>query len=71
MLICTFAYFFFSVEHRTHLIRQPARMGRYFLMISLGAIFGTTVMGRFSLLIARLDYLRDAFIMFYTHMFHR
>ncbi len=43
------------------LIREPARAGRYFLMISLGAIFGTTVMGRFSLLIARLDYLLGAF----------
>ncbi len=67
VLICTFAYFFFSVEHRAHIIRQPARAGRYFLMISLGAIFGTTVMGRFSLLIARLDYLRGAFLMFFHH----
>lgn len=57
VLICTFAYFFFSVEHRSRLIRQPARAGRYFLMISLGSIFGTTVMGRLSLLIARLDFL--------------
>ncbi len=65
VLICTFAYFFFSVEHRSHLIREPARAGRYFLMISLGAIFGTTVMGRLSLLIARLDFLRDAFVMFF------
>jgi len=64
VLICSFAYFFFSVEHRVHFIRVPARFGRYFLMISLGAIFGTTVMGRFSLLIARLNYLLKACGMF-------
>lgn len=62
VLLCTVAYFFFSIEHRSGWIRKPAVAGRYFLMISLGAIFGTTVMGRFSLLIARLDFLRDAFV---------
>ena len=59
VLICALAYFFFSIEHRTHVMRQPANIGRYFLMITLGAIFGTTVMGRFSLLIARLQFLLD------------
>lgn len=70
VLICTFAYFFFSVEHRSKFIRQPAVAGRYFLMISLGAIFGTTVMGRLSLLIARLDFLRDAFTGWWHLLFH-
>ncbi|MHB9026231.1 MAG: hypothetical protein ACYC7E_18995 [Armatimonadota bacterium] len=60
VLVCVLAYFFFSVEHRSHWIRRPAVAGRYLLMITLGAIFGTTVMGRFSLLIARLDFLIDA-----------
>jgi len=67
VLICTFAYFFFSVEHRSRLIRHPAAAGRYFLMISLGAIFGTTVMGRLSLLIARLDFLRVAAVTLFHH----
>lgn len=61
VLICTLTYFFFSVEHRTKLVRQPAVAGRYFIMITLGAIFGTTVMGRFSLVIERLDFLLKAF----------
>lgn len=61
VLVCVMAYFFFSVEHRAGWIRKPANAGRYFLMITLGAIFGTTVMGRFSLVIERFDFLRNAF----------
>jgi len=57
ILICTLAYFIFSVEQRKGWIRKPANAGRYFLMITLGSIFGTTVMGRFSLLIARLEFI--------------
>lgn len=61
ILFCTLAYFFFSVEHRSAWIRKPANAGRYFLMITLGAIFGTTVMGRFALAIDRLDFLVRSF----------
>jgi hypothetical protein len=61
VLLCAMAYFFFSVEHRTRWIRTPANAGRYFIMITLGAIFGTTVMGRLSLIIQRLDFLLNAF----------
>ncbi len=60
VLLCVMAYFFFSVEHRSGLIKHPAIAGRYFLMITLGAIFGTTVMSRFTLLIGRLDFLIHA-----------
>jgi len=56
VLVCTLAYFIFSVEQRKGWIRKPANAGRYFLMITLGSIFGTTVMGRLSLLIARLEF---------------
>ncbi|HEX2950453.1 MAG TPA: hypothetical protein VHV83_12955 [Armatimonadota bacterium] len=66
ILFCTLAYFFFSVEHRSSWIRKPANAGRYFLMISLGAIFGTTVMGRLALAIDRLDFLVRSF----THWGH-
>lgn len=49
-------YFFFSVEHR-----GPggvvSRVGIWFLMISFGASFGYTVMGRLSLLIGRVKFL--------------
>ena len=62
VLLCVFAYFFFSIEHKKYpALSKPANVGRYFIMITLGAIFGTTVMGRFSLLIARMDYLLDSF----------
>ena len=50
-------YFFFSVEHRHPLIREPARLGRWLLMLTFGIVFGNTVMGRFSLFISRLDFL--------------
>ena len=59
VLVCALSYFFFSLEHNAGWVRVPANTGRYFLMITLGAIFGTTVMGRFSLLIARLQFLID------------
>jgi hypothetical protein len=61
VLACVFAYFFFSVEHRRAWIRKPSVVGRYFLMITLGAIFGMTVMGRFSLVIDRLNFLIESF----------
>lgn len=56
VLTCTMAYFFFSIDHKkAGWLRIPSNYGRYFIMIALGSIFGTTVMGRFSLLIERLD----------------
>lgn len=61
VLVCTLAYFFFSIEHKYAWIRKPSNAGRYLIMIMLGAIFGTTVMGRFSLLIARFEFLIEAF----------
>ena len=57
VLLCVMIYFFFSVEHRHPLIREPARLGRWLLMITFGIVFGNTVMGRFSLFISRLDFL--------------
>jgi hypothetical protein len=49
-------YFFFSSPHKGPL-KPTARIGIYFLMISFGASFGYTVMGRVSLLIGRLTFL--------------
>ena len=37
--------------------RRVARVGIYFLMVSFGAAFGFTVMGRVALLIGRLNFL--------------
>lgn len=49
-------YFFFSKEQG--IVTKPiARLGVWFLMISFGAAFGFTVMGRVALLIGRLNFL--------------
>jgi len=55
-VLTVFSYFFFSVEHKGGL-RYSAGLGQWFLMISFGASFGLTVMGRISLLIGRLVFL--------------
>lgn len=52
------AYFFFSKEHKG-LFGGTAKLGIWFLMIGFGATFGYTVMGRLSLLIGRIEFLRD------------
>jgi hypothetical protein len=49
-------YFFFSKE-QNRVTRPLARLGVWFLMISFGAAFGFTVMGRIALLIGRLNFL--------------
>lgn len=55
-VITVLIYFFFSSPHKGPL-KLAARIGIYFLMISFGASFGYTVMGRVSLLIGRLTFL--------------
>ena len=52
----TLFFFFYSVEHRGP-TRVVSRVGMYFLMVSFGAAYGFTVMGRFALLIGRLQFL--------------
>jgi len=49
-------YFFFSREQGP-VTKRIARAGIWFLMISFGAAFGFTVMGRVALLIGRLNFL--------------
>jgi hypothetical protein len=49
-------YFFFSVEHKGA-GGVVSKLGIWFLMISFGASFGYTVMGRVSLLIGRVQFL--------------
>jgi len=49
-------YFFFSVEHKG-VGGAVSRVGIWFLMVSFGASFGYTVMGRVSLLIGRVQFL--------------
>ncbi|MDP7008369.1 MAG: hypothetical protein QGI78_02250 [Phycisphaerales bacterium] len=49
-------YFFFSIEHKGF-VGKTARVGIWFLMITFGASFGYTVMGRIALLAQRLEFL--------------
>lgn len=49
-------YFYFSAEHRGA-VGGISRVGIWFLMVSFGAAFGYTVMGRISLLIGRMVFL--------------
>ena len=51
-------YFFFSFEH-TGFVGKTAKVGIWFLMITFGASFGYTVMGRIALLAIRIEYLLD------------
>ncbi|MCC7491538.1 MAG: hypothetical protein IT204_04285 [Fimbriimonadaceae bacterium] len=58
-LVSVMAYFFFSFRHGHKAVAGTAQLGRWLLMIAFGAIFGSTVMGRFSLLIDRIQFLLD------------
>jgi len=51
-------YFFFSIEHRG-VVGGVSRLGIWFLMITFGAGFGYTVMGRIALMAQRLEFLAD------------
>jgi hypothetical protein len=55
-VLSVLVYFFFSLEQNA-ITKRVARMGVWFLMISFGAAFGFTVMGRVALLIGRLNFL--------------
>jgi hypothetical protein len=51
-------YFFFSIEHRGF-VGKTAKLGIWFLMVTFGAAFGYTVMGRIALLAIRIEFLFD------------
>lgn len=55
-VISVLFYFFFSVEHKGTRAKI-SQIGVWFLMVSFGASFGYTVMGRMSLLIGRIQFL--------------
>ncbi len=57
-ILSCLVYFFFSIEHRGA-VGHVARLGIWFLMITFGAAFGYTVMGRIALLAIRLEFLLD------------
>ncbi len=57
-VLCAVTYFFFSFEHKGA-VGGAAKVGIWFLMITFGAAFGYTVMGRIALLAIRFEFLLD------------
>ena len=57
-ILACLVYFFFSIEHKG-VVGHISRVGIWFLMVTFGAAFGYTVMGRIALLAARLEFLFD------------
>jgi hypothetical protein len=55
-VFCGLVYFFFSKAH-TGVFGAASRVGIWVLMITFGASFGYTVMGRISLLVGRITFL--------------
>ncbi len=55
-VMCGLIYFFFSKEHKGA-FGVASRIGIWILMITFGASFGYTVMGRISLLVGRITFL--------------
>lgn len=55
-VLACLVYFFFSIEHKGA-VGQVSRFGIWILMITFGAMFGMTVMGRIALLAIRLEFL--------------
>jgi len=60
-VLSTLIYFYFSKPH-TGALGVTAKVGIWFIMISFGAHFGFTVMGRVSLLIGRVQFLIEDWI---------
>jgi len=56
-LVCVMTYFFFSIRQDRPLIKHASNTGRWLLMITFGAFFGSTIMARMALLIDRLQFL--------------
>ncbi|MEC7730627.1 MAG: hypothetical protein VX497_05010, partial [Candidatus Neomarinimicrobiota bacterium] len=55
-VLSAIVYLFFSIEHKGF-VGKTAKLGIWFLMITFGAAFGYTVMGRIALLAIRVEFL--------------
>lgn len=67
-VISTLIYFYFSHEH-VGALGVTAKVGIWFIMISFGAHFGYTVMGRVSLLIGRVQFLVQDWVGSFNQLF--
>lgn len=61
-LVAVLSYFLFSFEVKGKVLRTMTTSGRWLLMIGFGAIFGSTVMMRFTLLIDRMYFIWIEFL---------
>ena len=61
-LLAVLSYFLFSFEIKGRVLRGMTTSGRWLLMIGFGAIFGSTVMMRFTLLIDRMYFIWIEFL---------
>jgi hypothetical protein len=69
VLLTVMSYFFFSVPHEGkggRALGRSAMLGRWFLMIAFGAMFGNTVMARISLFIGRVYFLLGGWLGHYV-----
>ncbi len=57
VLLAVMTYFFFSFKQENRVVKFSAKSGRMLLMIAFGALFGSTIMARLSLLYDRLYFL--------------
>jgi hypothetical protein len=56
-VLSVLSYFLFSIDVKSKVLQLSTKTGRYLLMVGFGAIFGSTVMMRFSLLIDRMYFI--------------
>ena len=56
--MASLVYFFFSIEH-VGVVGGVSKVGIWILMITFGASFAYTVMGRIALIAQRIEFLLD------------
>ncbi len=61
-ILSVLSYFFFSFDVKNKALLKFSTYGRWILMVGLGALFGSTVMARFSLVIDRMFFIFVEFI---------
>ena len=61
ILVCVMSYFFFSFQQKNPVLKGASKLGRWMLMFTFGAIFGSTIMARLALLIDRMDFILNTF----------
>ncbi len=59
---CSMIYFLFTFKRDRPVFKHAATAGRWLMMIAFGAMFGSTVMARLSLLIERVQFLLNDWI---------